>query len=61
MTSVFHKILRAVAGAMEIPDVVFLVLALGFAAVERYPIGVSVITNTGPKAFALIYYGAPRG
>lgn len=31
MTSVFHKILRAVAGAMEIPDVVFLVLALGFA------------------------------
>lgn len=35
-------------------------LALGFAAVERYPIGVSVITNTGPKAFALIYYGAPR-
>ena len=31
MTSVFHKILRAVAGAMEIPDVVFLVLALCFA------------------------------
>ena len=31
MTSVFHKILRAIAGAMEIPDVVFLVLALGFA------------------------------
>lgn len=31
MTSVFHDILRAVAGAMEIPDVIFLVLVLAFA------------------------------
>lgn len=31
MTSVFHDILRAVAAAMEIPTVVFLVLVLGFA------------------------------
>ena len=32
----------------------------GFHAVERWPIGVSVITNTGPKAIAVMYYGAPR-
>lgn len=31
MTSIFHDILRAVAAAMEIPDVIFLVLVLGFA------------------------------
>ncbi len=31
MTSVFHDILRAVAAAMEIPDVIFLVLVLAFA------------------------------
>ena len=31
MTSVFHEILRAVAAAMEIPTVIFLVLVLGFA------------------------------
>lgn len=33
----------------------------GFRAVERWPIGVSVITNTGPQALAVMYYGAPRG
>ena len=33
---------------------------LGFADVRRYPIGVSVITNTGPQAFAIAYYGAQR-
>lgn len=33
----------------------------GFAAVERCPIGVSVITNTGPLALAVYYYGEPRG
>lgn len=32
----------------------------GFQKVERWPIGVSVITNTGPKALAVMYYGAPR-
>lgn len=32
----------------------------GFAAVERCPIGVSVITNTGPQALAVSYYGTPR-
>ncbi|MCB6365795.1 DegV family protein [Intestinibacillus massiliensis] len=32
----------------------------GFAAVERWPIGVSVITNTGPLALAAYYYGASR-
>ena len=31
MTSIFHDILRAVAAAMEIPAVIFLVLVLGFA------------------------------
>ena len=31
MTSVFHDVLRAVASAMEIPDVIFLVLVLAFA------------------------------
>lgn len=35
-------------------------LALGFAAVERWPIGPSVISNTGPQALAVMYYGAPR-
>lgn len=38
-----------------------LLLEAGFAAVERWPIGVSVITNTGPQALAVMYYGAPRG
>lgn len=33
---------------------------LGFAAVRRAAIGVSVITNTGPQAFAVAYYGAQR-
>lgn len=32
----------------------------GFAEVERYPIGASVITNTGPQALAVYYYGLPR-
>lgn len=32
MTSVFHDILRAVASAMEMPDVIILVLILGFSA-----------------------------
>lgn len=32
----------------------------GFARVERWPIGASVITNTGPLALAAFYYGAPR-
>lgn len=32
MTSVFHDVLRAVARAMELPDVIFLVLVLAFAA-----------------------------
>lgn len=36
-------------------------LDAGFSAVERWPIGVSVITNTGPQALAVMYYGAPRG
>ncbi len=33
---------------------------LGFAGVERWPIGVSVITNTGPQALAVMYDGTPR-
>ena len=33
----------------------------GFAAVERWPIGISVITNTGPKALAVMYYGEAHG
>ncbi|MCI9483301.1 MAG: DegV family protein [Clostridiaceae bacterium] len=33
---------------------------LGFRKVERWPIGVSVITNTGPEALAVMYYGEPR-
>lgn len=36
-------------------------LALGFCQVTRWPIGVSVITNTGPEALAVMYYGKPRG
>lgn len=36
-------------------------LALGFRQVTRWPIGVSVITNTGPEALAVMYYGKPRG
>lgn len=32
----------------------------GFAEVERSPIGASVLTNTGPQALAIAYYGAPR-
>lgn len=35
--------------------------AIGFRGVARWPIGVSVITNTGPEALAVMYYGAPRG
>ena len=31
MTSVFHNILRVIASAMEIPDVILLVLLLGFS------------------------------
>lgn len=34
--------------------------ALGFADVTRNPIGISVITNTGPMAFAVMYYGEQR-
>lgn len=34
--------------------------ALGFAGVARNPIGIAVITNTGPQAFAVMYYGAQR-
>lgn len=33
---------------------------IGFAAVERHPIGISVITNTGPQAFAVAYHGEQR-
>lgn len=33
---------------------------VGFARVTRCPIGVSVITNTGPEAFAVAFYGDPR-
>lgn len=32
----------------------------GFQAVERYQIGASVTTNTGPEALAVFYYGEPR-
>lgn len=35
--------------------------AIGFRSVARWPIGVSVITNTGPEALAVMYYGEPRG
>ena len=34
---------------------------LGFMGVVRSPIGVSVITNTGPQALAVAFYGQPRG
>lgn len=34
---------------------------LGFMGVQRCPIGVSVITNTGPQALAVAFYGRPRG
>ncbi len=33
---------------------------IGFPAVERHPIGISVITNTGPQAFAVAYHGEQR-
>lgn len=33
---------------------------IGFGAVTRCPIGPSVITNTGPQALAVAFYGAPR-
>ena len=33
---------------------------IGFEAVERRPIGISVITNTGPQAFAVAYHGEQR-
>lgn len=33
---------------------------LHFAAVIRRPIGISVITNTGPQAFAVAYHGVQR-
>lgn len=32
----------------------------GFAGVERWAIGASVLTNTGPLALAVFYYGIPR-
>ncbi len=32
----------------------------GFARVERYPIGPAVVTNVGPKAFAIAYYADLR-
>ena len=34
---------------------------IGFKDVLRSPIGPSVLTNTGPQALAVGYYGAPRG
>ena len=33
---------------------------IGFQDVARSPIGPSVITNTGPQALAVAYYGQPR-
>ena len=33
---------------------------IGFRDVLRSPIGPSVITNTGPQALAVAYYGQPR-
>ncbi|MBS5165480.1 MAG: DegV family protein [Butyricicoccus pullicaecorum] len=33
---------------------------IGFESVERRPIGISVITNTGPQAFAVAYHGEQR-
>lgn len=33
---------------------------IGFGGVVRRPIGISVITNTGPQAFAVAYYGEQR-
>lgn len=33
---------------------------LGFMGVQRCPIGVSVITNTGPQALAVAFYGPGR-
>ncbi|MDO5141890.1 MAG: DegV family protein [Eubacteriales bacterium] len=33
---------------------------IGFRTVERCPIGPSVITNTGPQALAVAFYGKPR-
>ncbi len=37
-----------------------LLTEIGFRGVVRCPIGPSVITNTGPQALAVAYYGAPR-
>jgi DegV family protein with EDD domain len=37
-----------------------LLTEIGFRGVVRCPIGASVITNTGPQALAVAYYGAPR-
>lgn len=47
--------------ADKIDELEHRLLEAGFAGVERWPIGVSVITNTGPQALAVMYYGAPRG
>lgn len=33
---------------------------IGFAEVKRVPLGVSVTTNTGARAFAIMYDGMPR-
>ena len=33
---------------------------IGFRDVERVAIGPSVLTNTGPLAMAVAYYGTPR-
>ena len=33
---------------------------IGFRDVERVVIGPSVLTNTGPLAMAVAYYGTPR-
>ncbi|MGO5028067.1 DegV family protein [Candidatus Agathobaculum pullicola] len=34
---------------------------IGFMNVRRSPIGPSVLTNTGPQAIAVAFYGQPRG
>ena len=38
-----------------------LLTEIGFRQVVRNPIGPSVITNTGPDALAVAFYGVPRG
>lgn len=37
-----------------------LLTEIGFKQVTRTPIGPSVITNTGPQALAVAFYGSPR-